>query len=169
MCDPILVTSENVNPLHYSQFSHENVAPSSGTFPLASYKEVAPLPPVVWCSGESTCLPPVWLGIKEEIWFKLPAQQICHLLMPAKHRIKESQFDSCLISRVKSQVYSLKTNPNELKLEVRELNPSLLRTTEGSFTMYVLHGKMKTDWLTDYTQIACWEIKLQSWDTCHHG
>ena len=115
MCDPILVTSENVNPLHYSQFSHENVAPSSGTFPLASYKEVAPLPAVVWSSGESTCLPPVWLGIKEEIWFKLPAQQICHLLMPAKHRIKESQFDSCLISRVKSQVYSLKTNPNENK------------------------------------------------------
>ena len=115
MCDPILVTSENVNPLHYSQFSHENVAPSSSTFPLASYKEVAPLPPVVWCSGESTCLPPVWLGIKEEIWFKLPAQQICHLLMPAKHRIKESQFDSCLISRVKRQVYSLKTNPNENK------------------------------------------------------
>ena len=31
------------------------------------------------------------------------------------------------------------------KLEVRELNPSLLKTTEGSFTMYVLHGKMKTD------------------------
>ena len=45
MCDPILVTSENVNPLHYSQFNHANVTPSSGTFPLASYKEVAPLPP----------------------------------------------------------------------------------------------------------------------------
>ena len=31
------------------------------------------------------------------------------------------------------------------KLEVRELNPPLLKTIEGSFTMYVLHGKMKTD------------------------
>ena len=31
------------------------------------------------------------------------------------------------------------------KLEVRELNPSLLKTTEGSFTTYVLHGKMTTD------------------------
>ena len=31
------------------------------------------------------------------------------------------------------------------KLEVRELNPSLLKTTEGSFTMFVLDGKMKTD------------------------
>ena len=31
------------------------------------------------------------------------------------------------------------------KLEVREMNPSLLKTTEGILTMYVLHGKMKTD------------------------
>ena len=31
------------------------------------------------------------------------------------------------------------------KLEVREMNPPLLKTTEGSFTMYVLHGKIKTD------------------------
>ena len=30
---------------HYSQSSHENATPSSGTFPLASYKEVQPLPP----------------------------------------------------------------------------------------------------------------------------
>ena len=31
------------------------------------------------------------------------------------------------------------------KLEVRELNPSLVKTTEGIFAMYVLHGKMETD------------------------
>ena len=31
--------------LHYSQSSHENATPSSGTFPLASYKEVQPPPP----------------------------------------------------------------------------------------------------------------------------
>ena len=31
--------------LHYSQSSHENATPSSGIFPLASYKEVQPLPP----------------------------------------------------------------------------------------------------------------------------
>ena len=30
---------------HYSQSSHENSTPSSGTFPLASYKEVQPLLP----------------------------------------------------------------------------------------------------------------------------
>ena len=54
MSDPILVTSENVNPLHYSQFSHENVAPSSGTFPLASYKEVAPSPQ--WCGAVERAL-----------------------------------------------------------------------------------------------------------------
>ena len=29
---------------HYSQSSYENATPSSGTFPLASYKEVQPLP-----------------------------------------------------------------------------------------------------------------------------
>ena len=148
MCAPILVTSENVNPLHYSQFSHENVTPSSGTFPLASYKEVAPLPPVVWCSGESTCLPPVWLGIKEEIWFKLPAQQICHLLMPAKHRIKESQFDSCLISRVKSQVYSLKTNPNENKTGSKRAEPFF---TENDWRKFhnVCFTCEDEDWLTN--------------------
>ena len=28
--------------LHYGQSSRENAAPSSGTFPLASYKEVPP-------------------------------------------------------------------------------------------------------------------------------
>ena len=30
---------------HYSQSSYENATPSSGTFPLASYKEVQPPPP----------------------------------------------------------------------------------------------------------------------------
>ena len=33
MCDPILVTLEKMRP-HYSQSSHENVAPSSGTSQL---------------------------------------------------------------------------------------------------------------------------------------
>ena len=31
--------------LHYSQSNRENATPSSGTFPLASYKEVTPTPP----------------------------------------------------------------------------------------------------------------------------
>ena len=43
MCDPILVTLLKMRP-HYSQSSRENATPSSGTSPLASYKEV-PLPP----------------------------------------------------------------------------------------------------------------------------
>ena len=30
--------------LHYSQSNRENATPSSGTFPLASYKEVTPSP-----------------------------------------------------------------------------------------------------------------------------
>ena len=43
MCGPILVTLLKMRP-HYSQSSRENTTPSSGTSPLASYKEV-PLPP----------------------------------------------------------------------------------------------------------------------------
>ena len=41
MCNPILVTLLKKRP-HYSQSSHKNVTPSSGTSPLTSYKEVAP-------------------------------------------------------------------------------------------------------------------------------
>ena len=45
MCDPILVTLLKMQP-HYSQSSRENATPSSGTSPLASYKEVPPHPRV---------------------------------------------------------------------------------------------------------------------------
>ena len=41
MCDPILFTLLKMQP-RYSQSSRENATPSSGTFPLASYKEVPP-------------------------------------------------------------------------------------------------------------------------------
>ena len=44
MCNPILVTLLKQRP-HYIQSSHKNATPSSGTFPLASYKEVPPTPP----------------------------------------------------------------------------------------------------------------------------
>ena len=43
MCDTILVTLLKMRPLN-SQFSREKATPSSGTSPLASYKEV-PAPP----------------------------------------------------------------------------------------------------------------------------
>ena len=43
MCNPILVTLLKT-PSHYSQSSHENATPSSGTSPLASYIEVPPPP-----------------------------------------------------------------------------------------------------------------------------
>ena len=48
-CDPILVTLLKTRP-HYSQSSRENGTPSSGTSPLASYKEVPPPPgsKVLW-------------------------------------------------------------------------------------------------------------------------
>ena len=42
-CDPILVTLLKLLP-HYSKSSCENATPSSGTSPLASYKEVPPPP-----------------------------------------------------------------------------------------------------------------------------
>ena len=38
MCNTILVTPLKMQP-HYSQSSRENATPSSGTSPLASYKE----------------------------------------------------------------------------------------------------------------------------------
>ena len=41
MCDSILVTLLKMRP-HHSQSSRENGTPSSGTYPLASYKEVTP-------------------------------------------------------------------------------------------------------------------------------
>ena len=43
MCYPILVTLLKMQP-HYSQSSHKNATPSSGTSPLASYKELTPPP-----------------------------------------------------------------------------------------------------------------------------
>ena len=50
VCDPILVTLLKMPP-HESQTSRENATPSSGTCPLASYKEVPPYPPPrVWWS-----------------------------------------------------------------------------------------------------------------------
>ena len=41
MCDSIEVTLLNMQPYH-GQTSLENATPSSGTSPLASYKEVSP-------------------------------------------------------------------------------------------------------------------------------
>ena len=41
--EPILVTLLKMQP-HYSQSSHENATPSSGTSPLASYNKYPPSP-----------------------------------------------------------------------------------------------------------------------------
>ena len=43
MCEPILVTLLKMRP-HYFQSSRKNATSSSGTSPLASYKEVPPPP-----------------------------------------------------------------------------------------------------------------------------
>ena len=43
MCNPILVTLLKIR-LHYSQSSRENVTPSSGTSPLASFRKCLPPP-----------------------------------------------------------------------------------------------------------------------------
>ena len=44
MCDPILVTLWKCDPILVKP-GHENATPSSGTYPLVSYKEVPPLIP----------------------------------------------------------------------------------------------------------------------------
>ena len=58
MCDPILVTLLRMRP-HDSQSSHENATPSSGTSPLASYKEVSPPGPktsqTLWIQNPREC------------------------------------------------------------------------------------------------------------------
>ena len=51
MCDPTLVTVWKMRR-HYSQSSRENATPSSGTSPLASYKEVPPPPPQAIYGGK---------------------------------------------------------------------------------------------------------------------
>ena len=53
MCDPIPVTQLKVRP-HYSQSSHKNATPSSGTSPLASYIEDPP-PPHGGCTLKYAC------------------------------------------------------------------------------------------------------------------
>ena len=70
MCDPILVTVLKMQP-HYSQSSRENATPSSGTSPVASYKEVPPPPPRALYAvlfyrekDEKPFARSVWLGVK---------------------------------------------------------------------------------------------------------
>ena len=50
MCDPILETLLKMRP-NYSRSSSENATPSSGTSPLASYKEVPPSPGTEMAKG----------------------------------------------------------------------------------------------------------------------
>ena len=63
MCDPILVTLLKMRP-HYSQSSCENATPSSGTSPLASYREVPHRSPAVVgsppCPERFSPFPPVF-------------------------------------------------------------------------------------------------------------
>ena len=59
MCDPILVTLLKIRP-HYSQSSCENATPSSGTSPLASYKEVPPPPHRAKCLSLSSAFSSAW-------------------------------------------------------------------------------------------------------------
>ena len=60
LCDPILVILLKMRP-HYNQSSCENATPSSGTSPLASYREVpqppAPLPTQRLCSQGINLIP----------------------------------------------------------------------------------------------------------------
>ena len=68
VCDPILVTLLKMRP-HYSQSSRENATPSSGTSPLASYKEVPPPPRVALKESLGIVLPQAFktLGVGGEV------------------------------------------------------------------------------------------------------
>ena len=73
MCDPILVTLLKMRP-HYSQSSGENATPSSDTSPVASYKEVPPLPRVD--SIENWCIT-VLLQERMIYWLLLIGIKLC--------------------------------------------------------------------------------------------
>ena len=91
---PILVTLLKMQP-HYSQSSHENATPSSGTSPLASYKEVPspspfPHPLVEWLESMNRAFLSILL--KDVEWrkskFPLPSLISCDQLT--------SKLTSCL-------------------------------------------------------------------------
>ena len=52
MCNLILETLLKMRP-HYSQSNRENATPSSGTSPLASFKEAPPHPPAFAITGHT--------------------------------------------------------------------------------------------------------------------
>ena len=72
MYDPTLITLLKMQP-NYSQSSRENATPSSGTSPLASYKEVPPrgllyiMGNKSICSGESTHLQLMWPRFSSQV------------------------------------------------------------------------------------------------------
>ena len=101
MCDPILVTLLKMRP-HYSQSSRHNATPSSGTSPLASYKEIPPPP------GQKLCLNsmmgllegPGGGGVLPQDGFQLP--------MACMGRLGSAQTDSAFSAIIK-RVYKVLT------------------------------------------------------------
>ena len=98
MCDPILVTLLKTRP-HYSQSSHENATPSSGTSPVVSYKEVPPPPGKLTgsfhCMSKCTSFLP---NILEIIPFKL-------FLFPLFDRIsRDSTLSLAVFKKSRSEI-----------------------------------------------------------------
>ena len=81
MCDPTLTTLLRMRP-HYSQSSRENATPSSGTSPLASYKEVAPPPGLIHVVINSPPLPTAPSPHHKIIFLSIPLN--CYFLS-ARH------------------------------------------------------------------------------------
>ena len=92
MRDPILVTLSKMRP-HYSQSTRENATPSSGTPPLASYKEVTPPPPSPRAAMLRRLSTHEYLYILGSIIF-LHAQREGRVVIFRPHHLHRSSFDT---------------------------------------------------------------------------
>ena len=137
MCDPILVTLLKMRP-HYNQSSGENDTPSSGTFPLATYKEVPTPPPP---------LPPP-LGVSISLlWFCLKGPK-SSLFVEIKHGLRNAENTSGLrdCTKIWVRVTALKKRnyENPRFTSNKETNkPKKIQRSQDNFInfIYITHTK----------------------------
>ena len=108
MCDPILVTLLKLLP-HYSQSSPENLTPSSGTFPLASYEEVPPPTP-----GGTGVIPVSYRSVLSAVLSNSPRSLCESYLTPVSKVIKPHFLLAILLSMSALCLRELTTNSQGL-------------------------------------------------------